>query len=103
MGLIVTYDDVQQRGTDSGGGIIYYYKGFPLTGMIRETVDGIVVGESEFTDGHIGGVQRLFYSSGQIEEEYTIWFNKLEGTFTEWDKNGNVTSQTYWKNGVQIG
>lgn len=102
MSLIVSWDDVECKGIDSGGGTIYHYKEHPLTGMIREVVNDVIVSECEYTDGHVGGIQRLYYSNGQIQEEFTIWFNKLEGTFTMWDENGNITGQTEWKNGVQI-
>jgi antitoxin component YwqK of YwqJK toxin-antitoxin module len=102
MGLIVSYDDVEERGTDSGGGIIFYYKGEPLTGMIQEVVNGILIGESEFTDGHEGGVQRFYFPNGQVQEEFFIHFNKLEGTYTFWDENGNITRLSHWKNGKQI-
>jgi antitoxin component YwqK of YwqJK toxin-antitoxin module len=102
MSLIVSYDDVQEMGTDSGGDIIFYYQGKPLTGIIQEIVDGVLIGESEFTDGHVGGIQRFYYSNGKIQEEYTLHFNKLEGSYTLWDENGNVTGLSHWKNGVQI-
>jgi antitoxin component YwqK of YwqJK toxin-antitoxin module len=102
MSLIVSFDDVQQMGTDSGGDIIYYYQGQPLTGIIHEVVNGVLIGESEFTDGHRGGIQRDYYPSGQIQQEFTIRFNKMEGSFTEWDQNGNITSQTNWQDGLQI-
>jgi len=102
MSLIVSYDDVQEMGADSGGSIIYYYEGQPLTGVIQDVVNGVVIGESEFTDGHVGGFQRFYYPNGQIQEEYTIRFNKLEGVYTLWDENGNITNQSNWNNGIQI-
>lgn len=102
MSLTVSYDEVQEMGADSGGGIIFHYQGQPLTGIIQEFLNGVLVSESEFTDGHEGGIQRQYYLSGQIKQEYTIRFNKLEGTFTEWDESGNITSITTWQNGIQI-
>jgi len=102
MSLIVDYDAVQEMGTDSGGDIIYYYQGQPLTGKIQEVVNGVLVGESEFTDGHRGGIQRDYYPNGQIKQEFTIHFNKMEGTFTRWDQNGTIASQTNWQAGLQI-
>ena len=102
MGLVVSFDDVQQMGTDSGGDIIYYYQGQPFTGNIQEFINGVLIGESEFTDGHRGGIQRDYYPNGQIMEEFTIRFNKMEGVFTQWDEKGNMTSQTIWQNGIQI-
>lgn len=100
MSLNVSFDDVVIEGVDAGGGVTYFYKGSPLTGNIQEFIDGILVGESEYTDGHAGGVQRLYYPSGQIESEYTIRFNRLEGVMTLWDEEGNITSKSHWKNGA---
>lgn len=100
--LIVSYDDLEERGTDSGGGIIFYYKNQPLTGIIQEVINGVLRGESEFTDGHEGGIQRSYYPSGQIEEEYTIYLNKMEGSYKTWDEAGNLTRNSIYKNGVKI-
>jgi antitoxin component YwqK of YwqJK toxin-antitoxin module len=102
MSLRVSYDDVEHKGTDSGGGLVLYYQGQPLNGIVEEVVNGILIGEAEFTDGHRGGIQRDYYPNGQIKEEFTIRFNKVEGVFTEWDENGKITSQTTWQNGVQV-
>ncbi len=102
MSLVVQFDDLENKGSDSGGEIIYHYQGQPFTGMIEEHVNGILRGQIEYTNGHLGGIQREFYSNGQIKEEYTIQFNKLEGSFKEWDINGNLVSQSFWLNGIQI-
>jgi len=102
MALRVSYDDLEARGTDAGGGIIYHYQGEPLTGIIEEFKNGVLIGESEFTDGHIGGIQSDYYLNGQIHEECTIRFNKMEGTYTIWDENGNITQRSEWQNGHQI-
>jgi len=101
MKLRVTWDDVEHMHPDAGGGIMLNYEGEPLTGIVEEFINGILIGESEFTDGHHGGIQREYYSNGQIKEEYTIHFNKLEGIMTLWDENGNIESQTNWINGYQ--
>jgi antitoxin component YwqK of YwqJK toxin-antitoxin module len=105
MTLIVGFDDLQTKGTDSGGDIIYYYQNQPFTGIIAERINGILVGEAEFTNGHRGGIQRHYdTNSGQLLEEYTVHFNKLEGHFKEWDNNGTLISHTGWQNGncIQI-
>ncbi|WP_121812749.1 toxin-antitoxin system YwqK family antitoxin [Mucilaginibacter kameinonensis] len=100
MSLIVSYEDVEQKGTDAGGDIIYYYQNEPLTGIIKDYKDGVLVGEAEFTDGHRGGIQREYnYPSGILVEEYFIKFNKLEGSFKNWDDNGILVSHTVWQNG----
>jgi antitoxin component YwqK of YwqJK toxin-antitoxin module len=103
MSLRVEYDDLEIVGIDAGGGEIMNYQGILFSGIIEEKLNGVLVSEEEFTNGHRGGVQKLYYyPSGQIKQEYTIQFNKMEGVFTEWDVNGNITSQTNWQNGVQV-
>nr|WP_294943637.1 hypothetical protein [uncultured Mucilaginibacter sp.] len=103
MTLIVGFGDLQSRGTDSGGDIIYHHQGLPFTGVIQERMDDILVGEAEFTDGHRGGVQREYdRHNGQLLEEYTIRFNKMEGDFKEWNNNGILISHTVWLNGKCI-
>ena len=102
MSLIVSYDDLEERGTDAGGGIIYYHQGEPLTGIIKEFRNGILIAESEFTDGHKGGIQRYYYLNGQIHEECTVRFNNMEGTYTTWDENGNITQRSEWEKDKQI-
>jgi len=73
MILRVTFDDVQQHGTDSGGDIIYYYQGEPFTGIIEEIKNGVLIGESQFINGHRGGIQREYiYPSGLLIEEFYI-------------------------------
>lgn len=102
MTLRVKYEDLELIGFDSGGGEIMNYNGQLFTGIIEEIRNGILVGEFEFTNGHEGGVQRGYYPNGQIQEEFFIYFNKLEGIFRERDEDGTLTSTTHWKNGVQI-
>lgn len=101
MALRVKYEDLELIGLDSGGGEILNYNGQPFTGIIEEIRNGILVSESEFTDGHLGGVQRGYYLDGQIEEEYFIHFNRMENTFKQWNQDGTLTSTTHWKNGLQ--
>lgn len=103
MKLIVTYDDIEEAGTDADGQVVVHYQGQPLTGIIVEHSEiGQLLSESEYTDGLLGGIQRQYYPNGQMQEEYTIINNKMEGTFTEWDEQGNVTGVTHWKNGAIV-
>lgn len=102
MGLIVTYEEITVTGVDSGGEIMYSYEGQPLTGLIQEHMNNILIGESEYLNGHLGGIQREYYETGQIKEEYTIQFNKLEGSFKRWNENGILIRETIWEHGVCI-
>jgi len=102
MTLRVNFDDLENKGTDSGGDIIYYYNGSPFTGIIEEYIHGVLVGESEFTAGHRGGGQRDYYPNGQLAEEYYIHFNKLEGSYKRWDESGSLISQSTYLQGNKI-
>lgn len=89
-------------GVDNAGGVVYNYKGKPFTGIIEHYMNSKLVGEEEFTDGHIGGVQRKYYNNGQIKEEYFQYFGKLDTHFKEWDKEGNLTHYSIWKEDKRI-
>lgn len=103
MKLIVTYDDVEEAGIGKDDQVMVHYQGQPLTGTIVEYGEnGHLLSESEYVDGYLGGIQRQYYPNGQMQEEYTIVDNKMEGPFTEWDEQGNVIGATHWKNGAIV-
>lgn len=96
--LRIAYEDLETVGFDSGGGEMLNYKGKPFTGFIvqYDQLTGKLMCEEEFTDGHIGGAQRTFFSNGQIETEYFIKFNKYYGYNREWDEEGTLLSEYDW-------
>ncbi|MFD2146904.1 endonuclease V [Mucilaginibacter antarcticus] len=91
--LRVVYEDLQNKGFDAGGGEILHYKEKPFTGTIVEYVNGSLVCEDEFTDGHIGGAQRSYHQNGQLSEEYFKAYNTSYGLYKRWDEQGNITYQ----------
>ncbi|MCC8408690.1 hypothetical protein LJ707_07100 [Mucilaginibacter sp. UR6-1] len=93
MELRVAYEDLENKGFDAGGGEILYYQGQPFTGTIVQYIDGILVSEEEFENGHLGGAQRDYYLNGQIKEEWFIAFNKRYGLYREWDEQGNLIDE----------
>jgi len=93
MSIRVTYEELENRGFDAGGGEILYYQGQPFTGTIVEYRNNVLIGEEEFTDGHVGGTQRTYYANGQTEKEYFIAFNTYYGLLRWWDEEGNLTHQ----------
>jgi deoxyribonuclease V len=95
MELRVTYEELENRGFDAGGGEILYYKGKPFTGAIVEYKNGLLISEEEFIDGHLGGAQRNYYSNGRIEKEYFVAFNTHYGFIRRWDENGNLAHERY--------
>lgn len=89
------------KGVGYGGGIIYHYQGKPFTGLIKHYANNILVGDEEFTDGHIGGVQRDYYPNGKVKKEYYKYHGKLDRHFKEWDEQGNLISYSRWEKGVK--
>lgn len=103
MSLRVEFDDLELIGFDYGGSEIFHYQGKPFTGFLETKENGIVYGEEEFQEGYKEGIQRSYYfPSGNIEHEYFLKNNGLNGIFKKWDEDGNLTSQSTWKDGVKI-
>ena len=86
-------------GVDNAGDVIYHYQGKPFTGIIQYYKDEILTGEEEFTDGHIGGLQRDYFDNGQIQHEYYKYFGKPDGDWKEWDIDGNLIHHSVWEKG----
>lgn len=94
MKLRLSYEDLDLVGFDAGGGEIMYYRGRPFTGIsVDYGINGQVLTEQEFTDGHLGGVQREYYLNGQMSEEYFVAYNTDYGIYRQWDREGNLTSE----------
>lgn len=92
--LRIPYEKLENRGFDSGGGEILYYRGKPFTGTIVEYYEnGMLLGEEEFDNGHVGGAQRTYHPNGQLAEEHFIAFNTSYGLLREWDEQGNLVSE----------
>jgi antitoxin component YwqK of YwqJK toxin-antitoxin module len=94
MTLRLTYEELENRGFDAGGGEILYYQGVPFTGtVVAYYENGRPLTEEEFQDGHLGGAQREYHENGQLGEEYFIAFNTPYGMYKKWDKNGNLIKE----------
>ena len=87
---------------DNAGGVVYKYKGKMFTGIIQHCDGDRVVYEEEFTDGHIGGVQREYYENGQMKSECYQYFGKLDIHFKAWDETGELLRHSIWKEGERI-
>ncbi|CAL2091536.1 conserved protein of unknown function [Tenacibaculum sp. 190524A02b] len=88
---------------DNSGGPIYHYKGKPFNGIIQSFYEnGNIMDEVQYTNGHIGGVQREYFESGQKKHEYFKYFAKPEGDWKEWDINGNIIHHSIWEKGEKI-
>ncbi|MBD8082416.1 toxin-antitoxin system YwqK family antitoxin [Chryseobacterium caseinilyticum] len=87
-------------GIDNAGGPIYRYQGYPFNGIIESFYSsGKLQDEAEYTDGHLGGVQREYYENGKIREEYYKYFAKPHGHWKEWDEDGILIHHSIWKEG----
>jgi len=88
---------------DNAGGPVYYYKGKAFSGIIESFYDnGHLQDEAEFTDGHIGGVQREYYENGQMKEECYQYFGKLDIHFKAWNEKGKLIHHSLWKEGKVV-
>lgn len=87
--------DLELVDFDGGGMGIYHYQGKPFTGlMLILDQDEDVVGEREYVDGYEEGWTRYFYKNGKLKEEHKSSKNLLiEGTFKEFDEDGNLISE----------
>lgn len=89
-------------GVDYAGGCIYHYQSKPFSGIIESFYpNGNLRDESEYTDGHIGGIQTEYFENGQIRYEWYKIFGKIDKHFKEWDIDGNLLHHSIWKEGVK--
>jgi len=100
----VTEEKLEFVNIDGGGIPIYIYKGKPFTGIIVDYFfnSEIVAGETEYINGYQEGVDREYYESGKIKNEFNSKNNKLHGVCKKWDEEGNLISTTNWENGIKI-
>ncbi len=87
---------------DNAGGCVFHYQGKPFNGIIESFYDnGNRMDEAEYTDGHVGGVQREYFENGKLRLEYYMYFAKPEGDWKEWDENGTLTRHIVWEKGIR--
>ena len=89
-------------GIDNAGGVIYKCQGKLFSGIIQHCKGDRIIAEEEFTDGHVGGVQREYYENGQMKDELTIRYAKPEGDWRGWDEEGKLIYHSIWKEGEKI-
>ena len=70
---------------------MFNYRGQPFIGIIEEYAsNGNLVGELEFKNGYADGLTRIYFESGQIQEEYYLKYNRFYNSFKCWDSTGNL-------------
>jgi antitoxin component YwqK of YwqJK toxin-antitoxin module len=83
--------------------VVRLYEGVPFTGIAYETDDdGQTIVESTFVNGHIAGIQRDYYSSGQIRQEWYVRNGLSHGVFRSWYENGQVESEQLMEYGICV-
>ena len=77
---------------DGGGMPIYYYEGKPFTGIVfKNREDASLAWEEEYLEGLQEGWCYSYYKDGKKAQEYKAHNNiEIDGTFKEWDENGNL-------------
>ena len=95
---VLVFEDV-----DNAGGPVYSYNGKPFNGIIESFYEnGNLMDEAEFTDGHIGGVQREYFENGQIKEEYYKYFGRPDKYFKIWNEKGELIHHSIWDDGERV-
>lgn len=88
---------------DNAGGPVYEYQGKLFNGIIESfDENGNRIDVAEFTDGHIGGVQREYFDNGKLRLEYYVYFAKPHGDWKEWNKQGKLIRHIVWKEGERV-
>lgn len=83
--------DLKVVGLDGGGIVIYHYKERPFSGVVYDEEDGYVAWEVEYKEGYQEGWVKYYFRSGKLRQESKKHNNEIiEGTFKEWDENGNL-------------
>ena len=97
-------DDILEfKGVDNAGVAIFYLNNEPFTGIIESFYgNGNLRDEAEYTDGHIGGVQREYYSTGQLKSEYYKFYGRLHKYVKQWDESGNLIAHSVYEDGTKI-
>lgn len=65
--------------------------------------DGLVAGESRYTDGQADGLFRTWYENGQPSQEFLMVDGRRQGLDTEWFENGQKRSEANYVDGAIVG
>jgi len=76
----------------------------PFSGCaVDKFEDGSRKGEASFFEGKKDGVERYWYSNGQIRVERQWMNGELHGYLTEWDTQGNLLGRKRYQRGEEVG
>lgn len=88
---------LRDKPTNWGAGVSLY-NGLPFTGVIYEYYPNTTQlwSEAEHKDGILDGRQVDYWSNGQIKSEYFQKYDRVYGSFKEWNEQGVLlTHQEY--------
>lgn len=75
----------------------------PFTGRaVEEYEDGTPRAEAHFLEGEKDGMERFWYSNGQLKEEGQWFNNRANGLMRSWSEEGKLTKAVRYKNGDLI-
>lgn len=81
--------DLILKGVDIGCTDMFSYQGQPCTGIIQESdSNNKLMYELSYVNGFKEGVQKCYFSDGQIEEEYIELSNLTVDYFNVWNNQG---------------
>lgn len=92
MELRIREEELEIVRLDGGGMPILSYNGILFTGtLVKFSSEGYLAFEREYIDGFEEGWFRSFFKNGNKKCEYKSHNNlTIEGTYKEWDENGNL-------------
>lgn len=79
-------------------GATWLYQGEPYTGeAVETTMDGTVIGLSNFVDGRKEGVQREWFYKGRLSDEYEVYRGFPVGISQTWHENGQLAKRVEYE------
>ncbi|GAB2562478.1 toxin-antitoxin system YwqK family antitoxin [Nocardia heshunensis] len=88
-----TYDDDQ---ISTGDDLRLEYRGEPFTGEVVTTLGDQLLTQTFYVNGVRHGLQRAWWSDGQLKSEGEVVFGTPEGVHKEWHRNGQLAKESHF-------
>ena len=75
----------------------------PITGLVKDFKDGLIVSEAHFKNGKLHGDVKLYYSNGNKKTFASYKDGKLDGSYTSYYENGLINESISYKNNKKDG
>ncbi|MGW5105766.1 toxin-antitoxin system YwqK family antitoxin [Nocardia sp. NPDC004123] len=85
-----TYDYHQ---ISTGDDLRLEYRGEPFTGEVVTTLGDQLLAQAFYVDGISHGLQRAWWSDGQLKSQGEMDFGTPQGVHREWHRNGRLAKE----------